>query len=63
MRCRRPSWTAEYVPPEVPEPIRRQLRVPDGVRDIPVAEIRLDRPRINAVAGQLETAGILSMCG
>ncbi len=44
--------------PEVLEPLGRQLGVAHGVLDISVAEIGLQRPRIVALAGQREAAGV-----
>jgi hypothetical protein len=40
-------------PPEIPEPQRRQLGVSDGVLDRLVAQIALDRARIDAIIRQL----------
>ena len=46
------------LPPEVLEPVRRQLGVAHGVLDIFVAQIGLQRPRIVALVGQREAAGM-----
>ena len=45
-------------PPEILEPIRRQLRVPHRVLDVLVPEVGLQRPRIVALVGQREAAGV-----
>jgi hypothetical protein len=44
--------------PEPLEPIRRQLRVPHRMLDVPVPEVVLDRPRVVAVVGELGAAGV-----
>jgi hypothetical protein len=46
------------LPPEVLKSIRRQLGVSHCVLDIPVTEIGLQRPRIVALVGQSEAAGV-----
>jgi hypothetical protein len=43
---------------EASESIGRQLGVPDGVLDVAVAEVVLDRPRVVALIGELEAAGM-----
>src|SRR5262245_53584278 len=45
-------------PPEILEPRRRQLRVPDGVLNVLMAEISLQRPRVVPPVGQCVTAGV-----
>ena len=40
--------------PEVSKPIRRKLAVSDGVLNVLVAQIVLQRPSIHALIGQLE---------
>jgi hypothetical protein len=45
-------------PPEIPEPQRRQLGVSDGVLDRLVAQIALDRARIDAIIRQLVPAAM-----
>src|SRR5713101_5412209 len=49
--------------PESFEPARRQLGIADGVRDISVAQVLLDRPRVVPLIGQLETAGVAEHVG
>src|SRR4051812_8926054 len=44
--------------PQVAEPRGAQLGVPDGVVDRLVAEVRLQRPGIHAVVGQLEASRV-----
>jgi hypothetical protein len=46
------------VPPEVAEPIGRELRIPDGVDDVLVAQVALDGPRVVPVVGELVSAGV-----
>jgi hypothetical protein len=46
------------LPPEVLEPIRIQLGVAHRVLDVAVAQISLQRPRIVALVGQDEVAGV-----
>src|SRR5580704_12504664 len=49
--------------PEVFEPVRRQLGVAHGMLDILVAEIGLQSPRIVALVGQREAAGVTQHVG
>src|SRR5262249_50326888 len=44
--------------PEVLEPIWCQLRVAHGVLDVLVPEVMLQRPRVVAVIGKFEPAGV-----
>src|SRR5512135_2282273 len=44
--------------PELLEPIAAELGVADGVLDILVPEVVLNRPGVLAVVGQLETGGM-----
>jgi hypothetical protein len=46
------------VPPKVLEPIGRQFGVPDGVLDVLVPKVVLQGPRVVAIVGQLEPAGV-----
>ena len=49
---------ATLISPEVAEPVRRKLGVSDGVLDVLVAEIGLQRTRVDAVIRELVTAGM-----
>jgi hypothetical protein len=49
--------------PECFEAARGQLRIADGVGDIPVTQVLLDRPRIVSLVGQLEPAGVAEHVG
>jgi hypothetical protein len=51
----------QLVPPEASEEERRQRRVTCRVLDIAVPEVRLQRPRVDAVLCQLESAGMPSI--
>jgi hypothetical protein len=51
------------VPPEVLEPIRRQLRVSDRVLDFAMAQVGLQRARIVPLVGQGEAAGVPQCAG
>lgn len=44
--------------PESLEPIRRHFRIPHRVRDVPVAQVLLNRPCVAALVRQLEPAGL-----
>src|SRR5690349_13740322 len=44
--------------PKVFEPIRRQFRVADSVRNVFVAEVMLNRPGVLAVIGKLVTRSV-----
>jgi hypothetical protein len=46
------------IAPEVLKPIRRQLRVPHGVGDVPVTEIGLQRAGVVAAIGQRIAASV-----
>ncbi len=50
-------------PPEIPEPIRRQLRVTHRVLNIAVPEPRLQRPRIMPLVRKLVTAAVAQHVG
>src|SRR6516162_492489 len=52
---RAPSSSAS---PKVLETVGRHLGVPDGVLDVLVAEIVLQGPRVVAIVGELEPAGM-----
>ena len=64
----RQRWVADLVrllgasttliPPKVLEAIRRHFGVSDGVLDVLVAEVVLQGPRVVAIIGQLEPAGM-----
>src|SRR5271169_4231194 len=53
-----PVIAAASVSPEILEPIRRQLRVPDRMLDIAMAQVGLQGAGIMALVGQRETAGV-----
>jgi len=53
LRSKFAGHLALSVLPESIEPIGRKLGVEDGVLDIPVAQIKLDRSGVLAVVGQL----------
>src|SRR5262245_42878049 len=55
---REPSAPPSSVPPKVLEAIRRHFGVPDRVLDVLVAEVVLQGPRVVAIIGQLEPAGM-----
>jgi hypothetical protein len=46
------------VSPKVPKPIRRHFGIANGVLDVLVAEISLQRPRIDALIRQQIAAGV-----
>src|SRR5262245_40301003 len=46
------------VPPKVLEPIGRHFGISDGVLDVLVAEVVLQGPRVVAIIGELEPAGM-----
>src|SRR5262249_58802653 len=46
------------IPPEVLEPVRRQLRIANRRHDRLMAQIVLDGPSVLAVIGELVTAGM-----
>jgi hypothetical protein len=46
------------LPPKIHEPRRRQLGVPDGVLDVAVAKVSLQRPGIVTFVGQRITASM-----
>ena len=46
------------VTPEILEPVCRQFRVPNRVRDVPVPQVMLDRPRVLAVVDELIAGGV-----
>ncbi len=52
-RCRKHSS-----PPELLEAGRVRRRVPDGVLNVPVSKIVLNEPRIRALVGEGEAAGV-----
>ncbi len=49
--------------PECFETARGQLRIADGVGDVPVAQVLLDRARVVSLVSQLETAGVAEHVG
>jgi hypothetical protein len=49
--------------PEVPEPFTGKLGVPNGVLDVLVPEVLLQGPRVLAVIGEFETAGMAEHVG
>ena len=51
------------VPPEILEPTRRQRRIAGRVLDIAMPEVRLQRPGIDAIVGELEAAGVAQHVG
>ena len=53
-----PSSSLYSILPEPIEPISRQFRIPDGMLDIPVSHVMLDRPGVMAIVGQLEAAPV-----
>ena len=57
LQCQRARYRFLRLP-KVLESGRRQLGVAHGVLDVPVPEIGLQRPRIDAVIGELEAAGV-----
>jgi hypothetical protein len=50
---------ANSVVPEVPEAARREFRVPHGVRDVPMTEVRLQGPGVRPSVGE-SIAGCVS---
>src|SRR5262249_61799157 len=46
------------VPPKVLEPVWRHVGVPDRVLDVLVSEVVLQGPRVVAIVGELEPAGM-----
>src|SRR5262245_66306852 len=46
------------IPPKVLEPVGRHFGVPDGVLDVLVPEVMLQGPRVVAIVGELEPAGM-----
>ena len=56
------SWPGSVLPKPI-EAVRGQLRIPDGVGDILVAEVLLDCPRIVSVVCQLVPAGMAQHMG
>src|ERR1019366_5069643 len=50
--------TPASIPPKTLESRRAELRVPDGVLNVPMPEPQLQCPRIVTVIGQLEAAGM-----
>src|SRR5262249_28606818 len=46
------------VPPKILESVGRHFGVPDGVLDVLVPEVVLQGPRVVAIIGQLEPAGV-----
>jgi hypothetical protein len=53
-----PASTKGLLTPEILEPGRRQFGVADGMLDVPVAEIGLQRPRVVALIGERIPAGV-----
>lgn len=47
-----------HAAPEILEAVRRKLAIPDGVLDISMAHVALDRPRIVAVIGKAEAGRV-----
>jgi hypothetical protein len=60
-------WVArsrrELVPPKILEPVGRHVGVPDRVLDVLVPEVVLQGPRVVAIVGQLEPAGMAKHVG
>jgi len=50
--------TQPSLSPKILESRRRQLGIPDGVLNVLVAEIGLQRPRVVASIGQCKSAGV-----
>ena len=48
--------SSSLVLPEVLEPVRRKLRVAHSVRDVLVAQVLLDRPRVVTIVRKLVAA-------
>src|SRR5262245_29237936 len=46
------------IPPKVLEAVGRHFGVPDGVLDVLVAKVVLQGPRVVAIVGELEPAGM-----
>ena len=55
-------WVArsrrELVPPKILEPVGCHVGVPNGVLDVLVPEVVLQGPRVVAIVGELEAAGV-----
>src|SRR5262249_39713489 len=64
-RPTRASWSGRSgsVPPKVLEPVGRQFGVPDGVLNILMPEVVLQGPRVVAIVGELEPAGMAEHVG
>jgi len=54
----RPLAERPLCAPEILEPRRGQLSIPDGVLDIPVTKIGLQSPRVVPLIGQRVAAGV-----
>src|SRR6516162_4276916 len=54
----RPGPARQSVLPEASKPVRRQFGVAHGVLDVLVAEVMLQRSRIDPLVCQLEAAGM-----
>ena len=52
------SAPSSSVPPKVLEPVGRHFGVPDRVLDVLMPEVVLQGPRVVAIIGQLEPAGM-----
>ena len=61
MRCSRPE--VRSAPPKVLEPVGRHVGVLDRVLDVPVPEVVLQRPRVVAIVGEPEAAGMAKHVG
>jgi hypothetical protein len=55
---RAPHFKYSFVFPKSIEPISRQFRIPDGMLDVPVSQVMLDRSGIVAAIGQLEATAV-----
>ena len=60
VKCQISFWS---IPEKFLEPLRSQGSVACCILDIPVTEVRLDRPRIVAVIGELVAAGMAQHVG
>ena len=49
--------------PEVFEPVCRQFRIADGVLNVLVAEVELNRARILAGVGEIKPGRVAQQCG
>jgi hypothetical protein len=51
------------LPEELLEPLRRQGRIARRILNIAMSKIRLDRPRVVAIVGELIAAGVAQHVG